>query len=99
MGPIGVVELANGIGRDHTTVSRQVAKLESLGLVTRQPAADDRRVRTATVTAKGKSMTDAVDAARTRMGQRIFADWSDADQEALMRLLTRFADEIDRPPS
>ena len=34
-GPIGVVELAAGVNRDHTTVSRQLAKLESLGLVTR----------------------------------------------------------------
>ena len=31
-GPIGVVDLADRAGRDYTTVSRQVAKLESLGL-------------------------------------------------------------------
>jgi DNA-binding MarR family transcriptional regulator len=59
--PIGVVELAERVGRDHTTVSRQVAKLESLGLVERRAAATDRRVSEATVTAKGKAMTDAVD--------------------------------------
>ena len=35
-GPIGVVELADRVGRDYTTVSRQVAKLESLGLVERR---------------------------------------------------------------
>ncbi|MFK5143399.1 MarR family transcriptional regulator, partial [Klebsiella pneumoniae] len=35
-GPIGVVEMADRLGRDYTTVSRQVAKLESLGLVARQ---------------------------------------------------------------
>src|ERR1700733_5235806 len=44
LGPIGVVELANGVGRDYTTVSRQVAKLETLGLVKRQSNATDRRV-------------------------------------------------------
>jgi DNA-binding MarR family transcriptional regulator len=32
-GPIGIVEMADRVGRDYTTVSRQVAKLESLGLV------------------------------------------------------------------
>src|SRR5579862_6174719 len=32
-GPIGVGELADRVGRDYTTVSRQVAKLESLKLV------------------------------------------------------------------
>ena len=36
LGPIGVVELADRVGRDYTTVSRQVAKLESLGLIDRQ---------------------------------------------------------------
>src|SRR5215470_15501508 len=63
-GPIGVVDLADRVGRDYTTVSRQVARLESLGLVERQAAATDRRVSQATVTAKGKAMTVAVDKAR-----------------------------------
>src|SRR5215831_9399806 len=43
-GPIGVVDLADRVGRDYTTVSRQVAKLESLGLVERKAAAADRRI-------------------------------------------------------
>jgi predicted transcriptional regulator len=30
------VQLADRVGRDYTTVSRQVAKLESFGLVKRQ---------------------------------------------------------------
>ena len=38
-GPIGVVDLADKAGRDHTTISRQVTKLESLGLIERQPGA------------------------------------------------------------
>ena len=38
-GPIGVVELADRVGRDYTTVSRQVAKLYELGLVRRQAGA------------------------------------------------------------
>ncbi len=48
-GPIGVVDLADRAGRDYTTVSRQVAKLESLGLVKRQASLTDRRVREAVV--------------------------------------------------
>ena len=54
-GPIGVVELAGRVARDYTTVSRQVAKLESLGLVTRQESAGDRRVHKAAVTAKERA--------------------------------------------
>ncbi|MDR0457632.1 MAG: MarR family transcriptional regulator, partial [Burkholderiaceae bacterium] len=41
-GPIGVVELAERVGRDYTTVSRQVGKLESLDLVHRRDNAADR---------------------------------------------------------
>lgn len=32
-GPVGVVELADRAGRDYTTVSRQVSKLQSLNLI------------------------------------------------------------------
>src|ERR1700744_6324595 len=60
-GPIGVVELADRIGRDYTTVSRQVAKLEILGLVRREASDRDARVREALITAKGKAMTERVD--------------------------------------
>jgi DNA-binding MarR family transcriptional regulator len=93
-GPIGVVDLADRVGRDYTTVSRQVAKLESLGLVKRQTAAADRRVREAIVTSKGKTMTDAVDSARERIGRAIFATWHERDVEALIRLMRKFADTM-----
>jgi DNA-binding transcriptional ArsR family regulator len=42
LGPIGVVDLAGRVGRDHTTVSRQVARLEELGLVQRRAGQADR---------------------------------------------------------
>lgn len=96
LGPIGVVDLAERVGRDYTTVSRQVAKLESLGLVARQAGATDRRVREAIVTPKGKAMTDAVDAARERIGRTIFASWERRDVDELVRLMRKFADDISR---
>ncbi|HEY1836293.1 MAG TPA: MarR family transcriptional regulator [Rhizomicrobium sp.] len=91
-GPIGIVELANISGRDHTTVSRQVAKLERLGLVTRQPGKADRRVREAAVTKKGLTMTKALDDARERIAGPIFAQWSKSDRQNLVRLLRKFID-------
>ena len=93
-GPVGVVDLAERIGRDYTTVSRQVAKLESLGLVKRHAAAADRRVSEATVTAKGKAMTDAVDRARERLVGGMFATWQDHDVDELVRLIRKFADGL-----
>src|SRR5271154_6143680 len=86
-GPIGVVELADGVGRDYTTVSRQIAKLESLGLVERRGGAADRRVREAVISPKGKAMTDLVDAPRDRIGRAIFQTWDAHDVDELVRLM------------
>lgn len=97
-GPIGIVDLADRIGRDYTTVSRQVAKLESLDLVARQAGAQDRRVREAVVAPKGKLMTDAVDAARDRIGNSILGDWDINDIDELVRLMRKFADALNEDP-
>lgn len=91
-GPIGIVELADRVGRDYTTVSRQVAKLESLALVERRASAADRRIREAVVSPKGKAMTDLVDAARERIGRAIFATWDASEIDELVRLMRKFAD-------
>jgi DNA-binding MarR family transcriptional regulator len=93
-GPIGVGELADRAGRDYTTVSRQVAKLESLGLVARRTSPADRRVNEAVVTDRGRAMTDAIDAARERLAASILAAWSEQDLDDLTRLLRRFADDL-----
>ena len=97
-GPIGVVEMADRVGRDYTTVSRQVAKLESLGLVQRQASAADRRVREAAISPKGKAMTDLVDAAREKIGRAIFETWDAHDIEELVRLMRKFADALGAVP-
>ena len=97
-GPIGVVDLADRIGRDYTTVSRQVAKLESLDLVARQAGAADRRVREAVIAPKGKLMTDAVDAARDRIGSAILGAWDINDIDELVRLMRKFADALNEDP-
>ncbi|MGX1175448.1 MarR family winged helix-turn-helix transcriptional regulator [Pseudomonas sp. R151218B TE3479] len=94
LGPIGVGELADRVGRDYTTVSRQVSKLESLELVTRQESTADRRVRKSVITPKGKAMTDRIDEARARIGRAIFATWDEADIANLVRLMCKFANDI-----
>jgi DNA-binding MarR family transcriptional regulator len=93
-GPIGIVELADRVGRDYTTVSRQVAKLESLGLVERHGNAADRRVREAVVSPRGRAMTERVEAARDRIGRAIFKTWDARDIDDLARLMRKFADAM-----
>jgi len=98
VGPIGVVDLADRVGRDYTTVSRQTAKLETLGLIKRRESASDGRVREAVITAKGKAMTDMVDAAREKIGRAIFKTWDARDFNELVRLMRKFAEAIEGEP-
>lgn len=92
------MDLADRVGRDYTTVSRQVAKLERLTLVKRRGSAADRRVRETIISPKGESMTDLVDAARARIGRAIFATWETRDTEELVRLMRKFADALIEEP-
>jgi DNA-binding MarR family transcriptional regulator len=92
--PIGVVETADRVGRDYTTVSRQFAKLENLGLIGRQGSKVDKRVREAFITLQGKEMIDLVDGAREKMALAIFEDWDPAEFSTLVRLMRKFADNF-----
>lgn len=98
-GPVGVVDLADRVGRDYTTVSRQAAKLENIGLIERRESTIDRRVREAVITPKGKAMTKQIDAARDRMGRAIFDSWDAHDIDELVRLTRKFADAIKDGPA
>jgi DNA-binding MarR family transcriptional regulator len=97
-GPLGVVELGEFAGRDYTTVSRQIAKLDSMGLIIRRRSKGDNRVREAVITAKGKRVTSAIDEARERMAAILFAKWSKRDLRDLARLMRRFADDFQSLP-
>ncbi|HTS47886.1 MAG TPA: MarR family winged helix-turn-helix transcriptional regulator [Bryobacteraceae bacterium] len=97
-GPLGVVELSDFVGRDYTTVSRQIAKLDNLGLIRRRASKADNRVREAVLTAKGKEVTSAIDAARERLAILLFAKWSKRDLQDLARLMRRFADDLQSLP-
>lgn len=91
LGPIGIGDLADKVLRDYTTVSRQVARLEELGLATRRLSKADRRVREVTITPLGKVAADAVDMARRQMAVDMFRDWARSDFDDLTRLLKMLA--------
>ncbi len=98
VGPVGVVELADRVGRDYTTVSRQVAKLEALGLIARRPGASDKRIREAVITPEGKELTDRIDAARERIGRAVFGQWDEQEFDEMVRLMRKLADAMLKDP-
>jgi len=89
-GPMGVGELADRVGRDYTTVSRQIAKLEQTGLARRQKNVKDKRINEAVITAKGKVMTDKIDQTRALIYGSIFQNWPNDEGAELERLLKKF---------
>ena len=95
-GPLGIGDLADWIGRDYTTVSRQVAKLEKLGLVARRAGKTDARVTETAVTDRGQAISDMLDAARERLARKALAGWSKTELVEFTRLLRRFADSLTR---
>jgi len=94
--PMGAVELAGLVGRDHSTVSRQVAKLEELGLVERRHSATDGRIRLLQPTAAGKRMLAEFARTRRRMMEDRFQDWSVQDRNELLRLLRKLTSAVEQ---
>lgn len=93
-GPIGVVDLAGRVGRDHSTVSRQLGQLVARGLVERRPSPTDGRSREAVITEKGRAMIERIDAARERLAWRALHDWPEGDLDQLAALMRRYADAL-----
>ena len=91
--PIGV-ELADLVGSDYTTVSRQVARLDELGLAVRRAGMCAKRVREAEVTELGCEMADAIDRMREGLVGELMADWTNVERRDLARLLKRMAADM-----
>jgi DNA-binding MarR family transcriptional regulator len=91
---LNVADLAEQVGRDHSTVSRQTAKLEALGLIKRRAGRADQRAREAVITAQGRRLVQAITKARRRLLDKLFAGWSAGDIDALARLNRRLADAM-----
>jgi DNA-binding MarR family transcriptional regulator len=93
-GPIGVLDLADLLDQNHPKVSRTLARLASLGLIAREPAAHDHRIKTAIVTDEGHQTVEAINQGRRRLLEEALHDWSERDRAALARLTRRFSDRI-----
>lgn len=93
-GPLGIGELAELSGRDHTTVSRQVVRLAELDLVLRRAGERDARVTEPVVTELGARLAAALDEARERRLTTLLSPWSEEDVATLARLLGRLAEDL-----
>ncbi|HEY0293957.1 MAG TPA: MarR family transcriptional regulator [Bordetella sp.] len=98
-GTTGVAQLAEQVGRDPSTVSRQLAKLEQLGFVCRPAGQNDKRVRAASVTGVGvRTLARITDARRKLLGELI-KDWSAEERRIFPDLVQRLANSMKKKQS
>jgi DNA-binding MarR family transcriptional regulator len=83
--------LADQVGRDYSTVSRQINRLQDLGLVDSEPSETDRRQRVLSVTAPGKNTLKKIDRARNAVMSEALDGWSQDEITELARMTTRLA--------
>jgi DNA-binding MarR family transcriptional regulator len=89
LGPVTANALAQSLGLDASTVTRQVTALESQGLVERCASPTDGRSSTIALTPEGRQSMGEVEQARRRHIEALVSDWEDAGQLDLGRALTR----------
>ncbi len=93
-GTLSVALLAEQVGRDPSTVSRQLAKLEQLGLVKRPSAQEDQRVRAAVIAKAGSRTIAAIAGARRKLLGELIADWSEDERRMFPLLVQKLADAM-----
>src|SRR5262245_11294579 len=90
-GPARASDLAQLVCLDLSTVSRQVASLEHVGLVERRPDPQDGRASLLLLSSRGRRVSDRLSEARRTMFAEVLAEWPEDDVEQFGDLLSRFA--------
>jgi DNA-binding MarR family transcriptional regulator len=94
--PVRLSDLAQDLGVDVSTVSRQVQSLEQKGLVDRGPDPDDGRAVRLELTRKGKAVMRKMQAAWQETIAGVLVGWKPDDIREFAALLARFASDLER---
>ena len=93
-GGVRAIDVAETLGLHKSTMSRNISVLERLGLVTREPSAEDARARLLTITEPGRTSLDAAISARRQRVSTILSRWTASDVRDLARLLGHLNDDL-----
>lgn len=93
---VSVGELAEAIGRNHSSISRQVDKLIVAGWLT-ESERQDQRVRQLILTAKGQRGLMQIKVARHAALNQRLVNYSPADRAQLQQVLQRLAGTLAQP--
>lgn len=92
--PVRLSELAETVGVDTSTASRQVARLVEDGYVERSPDPDDRRASAHRLSASGRELRGRLATARRAWFEEVLADFDGDDRSRFAGLLERFVDNM-----
>ncbi|GEO48436.1 MarR family winged helix-turn-helix transcriptional regulator [Companilactobacillus kimchii] len=91
MQPTNVSDLANLLGKSHSSVSRQIDKLEQKQLVTTKDGEKDARVRSIVLSESGEELKKVLDKTRVEMIDSALKDWSEGEKKDLLGNLEHLA--------
>jgi DNA-binding MarR family transcriptional regulator len=94
MGNPSMQQVADELGMDITTFSRQVKTLTGKGFVTRTAAPGDRRVGLLSLTSEGEQTLRQIDAFITRKLEELFSPMSDFERQVVTASLSRLTDAL-----
>lgn len=89
-------DLATTLRLDKSSMSRQLTKLESAGLVRREPASDDARSYYLFLTDVGQSLRNQIDRYASAQAKEALRQLKTADQQALVRSLSLYVEALNQ---
>lgn len=94
-GAMRLTDLAASVGVGKPSVSRQIAFLESVGLVRKEADPSDRRAQAILLTDKGAEQMHTVQSARKEVLHTRLAAWSEAELRQLATLMAKLNADYD----
>ncbi|HIW33800.1 MAG TPA: MarR family transcriptional regulator [Candidatus Paenibacillus intestinavium] len=94
--PTSVGDLADMMGKNYSSVSRQIDKLEKAGLIHTYPSSSDSRVRVSELTKNGEEINAMIDLTRGRIMREALDDWTQEEKDGLLNNLRRLFQSLQK---
>src|SRR3954464_10269512 len=96
-GPVRLSELADWQEVDRSTMTTQIRRLETLGLVQRDPDPRDGRAVLVSATRTGAARHRRTKQTARAVYENLLADWSEDDLQAAAQVAGRLVEALERP--
>ncbi len=83
-----IQQVADALGTDITTFSRQVQSLIKMGLVMKQPYERDRRISILSLTDEGEKVADSIDREMNEYLEEIFSNMTPGEKDMVLQSIS-----------